>query len=99
MEILAGVQACQDKPFSALENLVMGHGTELSGCLCVLLDWNEDRQKFVRKLQQMQIPVKVALIVRPEESDEPLPGVMVDDLDNFHVIPSNKVATGLKNLT
>ena len=99
LEILAGVQACQDKSFSVLENLVMGHGTELSGCLCVFLEWNDERQKFVRKLQQMQIPVKVALIVKPDETEKTSPGVMVDDMDNFHVISSDKVADGLKNLT
>jgi len=99
LEILAGVRACQDRPFSVLENLVLGHGSELSGCLCVLLDWNEERQRLVRKLQQTQIPVKVTVIVEPEKAGSVEPGVMMDDAENFHVIASDKVAEGLARLS
>lgn len=98
LEVLAGVHACQDKPFSVLENLVIAHGRELSGCVCVLLSWDEERQHFVRRLRRMQIPVKVVLIRDPNEKAIPEPGVMMDDADNFHVIASDQVAEGLKAL-
>lgn len=99
LEVLASVKACQDKPFSTLENLVISHGSELSGCLCVFLEWNEDRQRFVRKLQQMQVPVKVVVMVAAGEKNGLPPGVMVDDLENFHVIPVDEVAERLRTLT
>ena len=99
LEILAGVKACRDKPFSTLENLVISHGSELSGCVCVLLDWNEERQRFVQRLLQMQVSVKVVLIVSPGDTSEWEVGVMTGREEDFHVIPSDVVEAGLKQLT
>lgn len=98
LEILASVKACQDKPFSTLENLVAGHGSELSGCLCVLLEWNEERQRFVRRLQHMRIPVKVVVLTAAGQKPTLSPGVMSDDLGNFHVIPVDEVAERLRTI-
>ena len=50
LEILASVRACQDKPFESLEHLVLGHVSVVSGCICVLLAWDAERQRLVEKL-------------------------------------------------
>lgn len=99
MEVLAGVQACRDKPFSSLENLVISHGTELSGCVCVLLDWGEDRQRFVQRLQQMQVPVKVVLITPAGDTEARDAGVMRGQEEDFHVMAADEIETGLRALS
>jgi len=99
MEVLAGVQACRDKPFSSLENLVVSHGSELSGCVCVLLDWNDERQRFVRCLQQMLVPVKVVLIIPAGDEVKREPGVMNGREEDFHVIAADEVEEGLRTLS
>ncbi|MEO5804493.1 MAG: DUF58 domain-containing protein, partial [Verrucomicrobiota bacterium] len=48
LEILASVQLCRDKNFDSLEHLVLEHATQLSGCICVFLEWNEARKNFVQ---------------------------------------------------
>src|SRR5208282_4221543 len=47
LEILASVQVCREKSFESLEHLVLAHAGELSGCVCVLLSWNQPRQRLV----------------------------------------------------
>lgn len=99
LEVLAGVQACPDRPFKELADLVMSHEQELSGCLCVLLAWDEARQQFIQRLRQRMIPVKV-LVMRPaDDRDTPEPGVMADAPEDFHVIPADRTAEMLARLS
>ncbi len=51
LEILACVEACTTQPFSKLHTLVMEHTVSLSGCVCVLLNRDNERQNFVHALQ------------------------------------------------
>ena len=46
LEILASVRACSDQPFRALEHLVLGHVEAVSGCVCVLVAWDEERREL-----------------------------------------------------
>jgi uncharacterized protein (DUF58 family) len=96
LEILASVEACEQKEFQALETLVTGHLSSLSGCLCVFLDWDESRQKFVRLLQSRQIPLKV-FVITEGESVLP-PGPMALEPENFHCLPCGKVEERLAQL-
>lgn len=99
LEVLAGVQACVDRPFKELENLVMSHDLELSGCLCVLLDWDESRQRFVQRLRQRSIPVRVLVMKPAGFSEEIDPGVMADEPEHFHVIAADNTAAALATMT
>jgi hypothetical protein len=98
LEVLAGVQACSDRPFRDLENLVTAHEQELSGCLCVLLEWDEARQGFIRRLRTRRIPVKVILMVPAGRGEGIDPGVMGDRPEDFHVIPADRTAELLARL-
>ena len=48
LEILASVRACLDKPFSTLPPLVTERASLLSGSICILLSWDEERKRFQR---------------------------------------------------
>ncbi|HEY1490976.1 MAG TPA: DUF58 domain-containing protein, partial [Verrucomicrobiae bacterium] len=56
LEILASVRVCPDEPFATLENLVVQHASSVSGCICVLLAWNDERRRLVEKLAGLGVP-------------------------------------------
>jgi hypothetical protein len=93
LEILAAVRLCREKSFPALEHLVLTHAGDLSGCVCVLLSWDGQRQRLVKALLGRNIPLRVLVVAACQE---PLaPGVMEGQPANFHVLPVNQVAEKL----
>ena len=62
LEILASVRSCVDKPFGILPPLVFERANLLSGCICILLAWDEERRSFIRKLETMGFPVIVLVV-------------------------------------
>ncbi len=99
LEILAGVRACENRPFADLERLVLGHVAVVSGCICVFVAWDEPRREFVRKLRQLDIPVLVLVIVESGRSARLDPGPMRDDPGRFHVLEAGKAEEALARLT
>ena len=95
LEILASVHPCPSRSFLALEHLVLDHISAVSGCVCVLLAWDEPRRGFVRKLQALGIPLRVFVIVGPEESAALEPGPLRDEPHNFHVLQTGRVERAL----
>jgi uncharacterized protein (DUF58 family) len=93
LEILASVQMCHEKTFDSLEHLVFTHASELSGCVCVFLEWDKRRQDLVQNLLTRRIPLRV-LVVTAAEERLPL-GVMAVQPENFHVLPKDQVAQKL----
>src|SRR5215470_14482377 len=57
LEVLACVGPCRDKPFRSLQHAVIDRLDVLSGCVCVLLGWDEARQELVRQLEVLGAPV------------------------------------------
>jgi uncharacterized protein (DUF58 family) len=93
LEILASVQMCQEKSFESLEHLVFNHAAELSGCVCVFLEWDKRRQDLVKNLLTRRLPLRVLVVT---DSGERLPlGVMEAQPENFHVLPKGQVAQKL----
>jgi uncharacterized protein (DUF58 family) len=96
LEILASVQMCREKDFTALEHLVLTHAAELSGCVCVFLAWDAPRQSLVKGLLARRVPLRVLVVA---ESAQPWPmGVMEAQPENFHVLPLSQVAEKLATL-
>jgi len=98
LEILASVQTCRDRKFGELEDLVLEHVKVVSGCICVLISWDIERQKFVEKLIALGVPVLVLVIV-PAGYEEPLDrGPMRDEPGQFHVLEAGQIEAGLTKL-
>ncbi|MEM7018889.1 MAG: DUF58 domain-containing protein [Pseudomonadota bacterium] len=89
LEILACVESCNDKPFGDLLPLVRQHVDNVSGCICILLQWDEQRQELVEWLRHLGVPLVLILI-----SDEERPDVPSD----VHVLASGEVEAGLAEL-
>lgn len=96
LEILASVNLCLDREFSELEQLVLDHMADISGCVCVFLEWDESRQRLVQALRAREIPVRVFVIV-PAGAEAPL-GIMAADPHHFYVLTEGKIAEGLATL-
>lgn len=98
LEILASVRMCTDKPFSTLETLTLNHAEAVSGCICVLLGWDEPRRRFVEKLKALNIPVRV-VVVLADDPKKPLdPGPMRDAPEAFHTLIVGQIEQGLARI-
>jgi uncharacterized protein (DUF58 family) len=97
LEILASVRACGDKPFAALEHLVIGHVAMVSGCICVLQKWDDARKQFVKKLRALGVPLLVLVVVLPG-GKKPDAGPLRDEPENFHVLEIGKIEEQLAML-
>lgn len=62
LELLATVVPCQDKSFDTLLPSILERFSLLSGCICILLDWDESRKALVQHLQRMGIPTLVLVV-------------------------------------
>ena len=92
LEILAGVTLCQDKSFPSLTAAVMHRVSQLSGCVCILIHWDEARKKLVRALQEFNIPTLV-LVVTDQEV-----GIHELELGKIHSLQLGKIQEGIVRL-
>ncbi|NET57502.1 MAG: hypothetical protein F6K47_15460 [Symploca sp. SIO2E6] len=99
LEILAAVQACQDKTFDFLIPLVLNRASMLTGCICILLAWDEPRQRLVNYLQGMKIPTLV-LLVSAEEGSLEQDDLLVNQGEglDFKVLRLGKIQEGLLSM-
>jgi uncharacterized protein (DUF58 family) len=66
VEILAGVRISGGGTFRRLHDAVLARRAALSGCILILLAWDEARQDLVRALQQSGVPLIVLLVSEQE---------------------------------
>ena len=97
LEILASVQPCRDREFQSLLQLVTQHAGDLSGCLCVFVEWDEVRREFVRHLRELGVPLMV-FVVTEAGAPKPDPGPMAADPERFRQLEVGKVAEELAKL-
>lgn len=90
LEVLACVGPCRDKPFRALHRAVMERHVSLSGCVCVLLAWDEARREFVRHLEALGTPTRV-FVVGERGALDALPG-------DVHPLEVGRIGEGLARL-
>lgn len=70
LEILAGVDACQDNPFERVTPALAEELTRISAVICVVLDWDEARENMVRTAAEAGCAVKCLLIREAEPSND-----------------------------
>lgn len=106
LEILAGVQPCRDRPFSTLSEAVLARRQSLTGCICVLLAWDEPRRKFVRAIQAHGVALRVIAVSETPVDDRPAwllvvePGRVEEGLARmFHGIERRKASGDHKRST
>ena len=98
LEILASVNNCAGQNFAVLEQLVLNHIAAVSGCICVLQRWDEDRRQLIKKMRTVGVPLLV-LVVIPPGAARPEPGPLGDEPQNFHVLEIGRIREELAKLT
>ncbi len=98
LQILASVRACGEQPFQSLEHLVLNHVSSVSGCVCVLLAWDQARRDLIEKLRTLGVPSLVLVVLEPGEAARVDPGPMAGDPERFHVLEVGRVEQGLARL-
>lgn len=91
LEILASVQACQEKDFAVLTSSVMKRISLLSGCICVLISWDEPRKELVRYLEALKIPNLILLVTETEPKDR-------YEFNNLHWLEPGKIQEKIMNI-
>ncbi len=99
LEVLACARPCREERFAHLEELVIRHSARVSGCVLVLLEWDEPRRGLVRKLKAQQIPVWVLQLVEPGEASMSPIGSPIEQPDRFARLEAGRVAEGLRELS
>jgi hypothetical protein len=84
--------------FLLSQTLVMEHIAAVSGCVCVFIAWDEERQDLVHQLKAIGIPVTVFVITPAGETSKLRPGPLADEPENFHLLEVGKIEEGLARL-
>jgi len=98
LEVLACASPCREPRFADLEEVTLRYSARMSGCLLVLLDWDEPRRRLVRRLKAMRIPVWVFLILPPEGEPLPPPELASEQPDRWVTLNTGRIAEGLRTL-
>jgi hypothetical protein len=78
--------------------MVSEHVRSVSGCICVFIEWNDERCRFVHKLRNLGVPLLVVVIVPSGEKAKLDPGPMRDEPSRFHILEAGNLESGLANL-
>ena len=98
LEILASVRICREKGFDDLEALVLNHVSAVSGCICVLLAWDERRQQFVKRLKTLGLPLLVLVVTEADAPSDLEPGPLRDEPHCLRVLSVGAIAEGLAKI-
>jgi len=98
LEVLACVQPGVDQSVELLHPLVNQRADSLSGCVCILLAWDEARQDLVRQLNALGVPTLV-FVVTDGADDSPLsPGPMAGTPERLRHLSVGRIAEGLATI-
>jgi len=71
LEVLAGVESSLHEDFDSLAKLVLRHGEDLAGCLCVFSGWSESRAKLLSRLNRAGIETSAIVICHDKPAAVP----------------------------
>jgi hypothetical protein len=103
LELLASVVPCQDKSFDNLLPSVLERLSLLSGCICILLAWDESRRALVQHLQKMRIPTMICVMTSDRTLSEQLSEQLTleyssDSLTTIRLLQLGQIQEGLMEL-
>lgn len=98
LEILASAQACRERPFASLQELVLRHASAVCGCICILLAWDEPRRALIRRLRALGQPLLV-LVVTDAAGQAAIRALPTEEKpEQLHFLEPGRIAEGLRAL-
>ena len=96
LEILASVMPCPDGEFEQLLPLVLSRAELSSGCICVFIEWDEERKRLTNYLKGLGLPIFVYVITDEGQGKE-FPGGRIETAEpqDFIRIRSDNIQEGL----
>jgi len=96
LDILACIEPCRQSPFATIAPAIMEEIGEISTAVMVFLDWNAERETFVRSIREHGVEVKI-LVVRssPPTFD---PSGFPTAAGPIQVLTADQVETGVDRL-
>jgi hypothetical protein len=98
LEVLASVQASRERPFLALQELVLRHAKGVCGCVCVFLAWDEPRRELVRQLSRLGLPVLVLVVVEAGRVASVDKHPNSERPEHFHILEAGRISEGLQQV-
>ena len=98
LEILASVRPSHQTGFTQLERLVLNHISQVSGCIFVLLSWDEQRRELVRKVQRQGVPLLVLVVVESGQRQSMEKTWPKERPEKFFVLECGRIEQGLAQL-
>ena len=68
LELLSAVEPTQDQSFGVLKAAVGQQLRRLSGCILILVEWDEPRRAWLEELSAMGLPLQVFLVTENQDS-------------------------------
>ena len=98
LQTLACVEPSIEHDFKILNESVMAHSHRVSGCICVLLEWDHARQKLLQQLIAVGVPCMVLLVTEQVDMQTLDIGPMDAYAHRFHVIRPSSIEQDLATL-
>jgi uncharacterized protein (DUF58 family) len=97
LEALAHVAPRFDGDFRLLRECALAHAPFVSGCVCVFLEWDEQRQALVSALRALRVDA-LALVIGDATTPALDPGPLADRPERLKILRSGEIAKGLAEL-
>ena len=88
----------QEQAVHYLPPVVFERSSLLSGCICVLLSWDDERQQFIGNLLELGIPTLVLVIAAADDPPTLEPGPMRGNPEHLLRLEVGKIEEGLATL-
>ena len=98
LEILATLFPCQTHPFSDVIPLAQSRLSKVSSTVCVLTQWDNERQTFLERLAQSDIPIQVIVICEGQTSHEGLRYLSLSQTCTVYFVSLNQIQEDLLQL-
>jgi hypothetical protein len=99
LELLASIVPCQDQSFDAMIPVVQNRLSLLSGCICILLAWDDARKALVQHLQSMGVPTMILVITGDRDvSQHPALKCIQNTQSTVHLLQLGQIQQGLLQL-
>jgi uncharacterized protein (DUF58 family) len=92
LEILASVEPCQHQGFQSIIPTVIERVSLLSGCICVLIAWDEQRKNLIDYLRKMGVHTLIIIITDVNDNPQNIHADLINDqLTSCYILTSGKI--------